>query len=83
MVSSLIAVRPVNRGGKMTHGSITEQAIYNIVAESAERLGIGKSAPHESPDVCRARTQRRIDTRSDSTLPGPRLDPNYRALPGR
>ncbi len=31
----------------MTHGSITEQAIYNIVAESADRLGFGKIAPHD------------------------------------
>lgn len=46
-LSEGIVLRPVNRGGKMTHGSITEQAIYNMVAEYAERMGFGKIAPHD------------------------------------
>ena len=46
-LSEEIVLRPVNRGGKMTHGSITEQAIYNIVAEYAARLGFEKIASHD------------------------------------
>jgi hypothetical protein len=66
----------------MTHGSITD-TIYNMVAEYAERLGFGKIA---LGDLCRtfaSSRKRRLSARSDSTLPGPRIDPNYGALPGR
>ena len=42
-----LCFRPVNRGGNITRESMTEQAIYNMVAEYAEHLGFGKIAPHD------------------------------------
>jgi len=45
-------VSQVNKGGKIAHDGITEQAIYNIVAEYAERLGFGKLAPHDLRRTC-------------------------------
>jgi site-specific recombinase XerD len=46
-LSEGIVFRPVNRGGKITHDRITEQAIYNVVAEYADCLKLGKLAPHD------------------------------------
>lgn len=46
-LSTGLVFRPVNRGGHITRESVTEQAIYNMVAEYAERLGLGKIAPHD------------------------------------
>ncbi len=39
--------RPINKGGRMTGESMTEQAIYNIVSEYATTLGRGQIAPHD------------------------------------
>ena len=42
-----LVFRPVNKGGKITHYDITEQTIYQMVAEYAQRLGFGTIAPHD------------------------------------
>jgi len=39
--------RPINRGGRMTGERMTDQAIYNIVAEYAKFLALGEIAPHD------------------------------------
>lgn len=39
--------RPINKGGRMTGERVTEQAIYNMVAEYSERLGFSEIAPHD------------------------------------
>lgn len=39
--------RPVNKGGRITHDSMTEQAIYNLVSEYAGGLGFDGIAPHD------------------------------------
>jgi len=39
--------RPINKGGRITGGRMTEQAIYNLVVEYAKTLGFGKLAPHD------------------------------------
>lgn len=38
---------PVNKTGRITREGMTEQAIYYIVAEYAEALGVGNIAPHD------------------------------------
>ena len=42
-----IVFRPVNKGGRMTGEQMTEQAIYNLVGQYAEALGLGRIAPHD------------------------------------
>jgi integrase/recombinase XerD len=39
--------RPINRGGRITRESMTEQAFYNLVFEYAKDLGFGEIAPHD------------------------------------
>src|SRR5215470_11092809 len=39
--------RPINKGGRITGGRMTEQAIYNLVVEYSKFLGFGKLAPHD------------------------------------
>ncbi len=39
--------RPVNKGGRITRESMTEQAFYNLVFEYATDLGFGEIAPHD------------------------------------
>jgi site-specific recombinase XerD len=39
--------RPINKGGRITGEKLTEQAIYNMVAEYAKVLGFGELAPHD------------------------------------
>lgn len=40
-------LRPINKGGRLAHGSMTEQAIYNVVSEYAARIGQANIAPHD------------------------------------
>jgi len=42
-----IVFRPVNKGGRMAGERMSEQGIYNLVAQYAEALGLGKIAPHD------------------------------------
>jgi site-specific recombinase XerD len=39
--------RPLNRGGHITGERLTPQAIYNVVAEYAERIDRARIAPHD------------------------------------
>lgn len=39
--------RPINKGGRITRESVTEQAIYDVVAEHAQALGFDAIAPHD------------------------------------
>ncbi|MDX6501358.1 MAG: integrase/recombinase XerD [Blastocatellia bacterium] len=39
--------RSINKGGRMTGESMTEQAIYNVVTEYARTMGQGEIAPHD------------------------------------
>ena len=39
--------RPINKSGRITRDSVTEQAIYNVVAEHAGALGFDEIAPHD------------------------------------
>ncbi len=39
--------RPINKSGRITGESVTEQAIYDVVAEHAQALGFGDIAPHD------------------------------------
>jgi len=42
-----IVFRPVNRGGRIAHDRISEQAIYNLLTEYAGVLDCRKLAPHD------------------------------------
>lgn len=42
-----IVFRPVNRHGRITGDRMTEQAIYNLVAEYASAAGLGSVAPND------------------------------------
>lgn len=42
-----IVFRSVNKGGRMAGERMSEQGIYNLVAQYAEALGLGKIAPHD------------------------------------
>lgn len=42
-----IVFRPVNKGGRMAGGRMSEQAIYNLVGQYATALGLGNIAPHD------------------------------------
>jgi site-specific recombinase XerD len=42
-----IVFRPINKGGRITGERMTEQAIYNVVLHCADKLSIGKIAPHD------------------------------------
>ena len=39
--------RPINKSGRITRKSLSEQAIYNVVSERAQALGFGEIAPHD------------------------------------
>jgi integrase len=39
--------RPINKGGRVTGERMTEQAIYNVVLYYADKLNVGKIAPHD------------------------------------
>lgn len=39
--------RPLNRGGRITGGRMTEQAFYNMVVDYAAALGFDRIAPHD------------------------------------
>ena len=38
---------PINKGGRIANDGISEQAIYNLVIEYAQSLGLAKLAPHD------------------------------------
>jgi site-specific recombinase XerD len=42
-----IVFRPINKGGRVTGERMTEQAIYNVVLQYADKISIGKIAPHD------------------------------------
>lgn len=42
-----IVFRPINKGGRVTGGWLTDQAIYNLVVHYAGKLNLGKLAPHD------------------------------------
>lgn len=46
-LSEEIVFRPINKGGRVTGGWLTDQAIYNIVVHYAGKLNLGKLAPHD------------------------------------
>lgn len=46
-LSEGIVFRAVNKGGQIAGKRVSEQAIYNLVAEYAEALGFGNIAPHD------------------------------------
>lgn len=46
-LSEGIVLRPLNRAGKITHDSMTEQAIYNLVVEYGGVAELSKLAPHD------------------------------------
>jgi site-specific recombinase XerD len=39
--------RPINKGGRLTGQRMTEQAIYNVVLYYADKVSVGKIAPHD------------------------------------
>jgi integrase len=42
-----IVFRPINKGGRLAGQRVTEQTIYNLVAQYSEALGFGNIAPHD------------------------------------
>lgn len=38
--------RLINKGGRVTADGLTEQAIYNMVRHYADKVRVGKIAPH-------------------------------------
>jgi len=46
-LKSGIVFRPINRGGNVAGERMTEQAIYNLVAEYAEAASLGSVAPND------------------------------------
>jgi integrase len=42
-----IIFRPINKGGRVTGDRMTEQGIYNVVIHYADKLTLGKLAPHD------------------------------------
>ena len=42
-----IVFRPINKGGRILGDRMTEQAIYNVVLYYADKVSIGKIAPHD------------------------------------
>ena len=42
-----IVFRPINKGGRITADRMTEQAIYNVVLYYADKVSVGKIAPHD------------------------------------
>jgi site-specific recombinase XerD len=42
-----ILFRPINKGGRVTGERMTEQAIYNVVLQYADKISIGKIVPHD------------------------------------
>jgi len=38
---------PINKGGRIANDGMSEQAIYNLVIEYAQSLGLAKLAPHD------------------------------------
>jgi site-specific recombinase XerD len=42
-----IVFRPINKGGRVTGDRMTEQGIYNVVIHYADKLNLGKLAPHD------------------------------------
>lgn len=42
-----ILFRPINKGGRITGARMTEQAIYNVVLYYAQRISVGRIAPHD------------------------------------
>ena len=39
--------RPINRGGRLTHESLTDKCVWFILRKYAGALGLGKIAPHD------------------------------------
>jgi site-specific recombinase XerD len=46
-LKELIVFRPINKGGRVTRERMSEQGIYNIVLHYADKLNLGKLAPHD------------------------------------
>jgi site-specific recombinase XerD len=46
-ITSGIVFRPINRSGNLSGDRMTEQAIYNLVAEYANLAGLGSVAPND------------------------------------
>lgn len=42
-----IVFRPINKGGRITGERMTEQAIYNVVLRYADKISVGRIAPHD------------------------------------
>jgi len=42
-----IVFRPINKSGRVTGERMTEQAIYNVVLQYANKISVGKIAPHD------------------------------------
>lgn len=42
-----IVFRPINKGGRVTRDRMSEQAIYNVVLHYANKIRLGKLAPHD------------------------------------
>jgi len=42
-----IVFRAINKGGRITGERMTEQAIYNVVLYYADKVSVGKIAPHD------------------------------------
>lgn len=42
-----IVFRPINKGGRITGKRMTEQAIYNVVLYYADKISVGRIAPHD------------------------------------
>jgi integrase len=46
-IDESMVFRPVNKGGRITGERMTEQAIYNVVLHYADKVSVGKVAPHD------------------------------------
>jgi site-specific recombinase XerD len=46
-LAEAVVFRPVNKGGRITGERMTEQAIYNVVLHYADKVSVGKVAPHD------------------------------------
>jgi integrase/recombinase XerD len=46
-LSAGIVFRPINKGGRMVGERMSEQGLYTMVLQYAEKLGLGKLAPHD------------------------------------
>ena len=43
---------PINKGGRIIHQRLTEQAVYNVLRKRAEQAGIKAASPHDLRRSC-------------------------------